>query len=154
MATITQTSNANAVWNGTVPADPDPAVSDFVLYAAQNADIRSSYKRVKVVPNPGAGTATLGPVTYPDLFLITPTRKFFLRVTQIRGGKEDDLIAGSNPALEVAPSEVVGWSLGQLLEQGLRPVVVVGYDPTTNLYYPLNIAPDPGGEGFILKTTT
>lgn len=154
MATITQTANANSIWNGTVPFDADPAVTHIVLYAG-NVDQKPAYRRVLEIANSGPGPNALGGgsgISYARLFLQTPTRPFFLRATQKRGanGPEDDLVSAANPALAVTPSTIKGWTLGQLLEQDVRPVIVVGYDPISGLYYPLNVVTD-GGNGFKLK---
>lgn len=153
MATITPTANANAVWNGTIPAAAlSTGITAYVLYCAQGADTQKAYRRVREYANPGVGTVTLGPLTYPQLFLITPTRAFYLRVTAKRGGMEDDLVSSANPALAVTPSLVKGWSLAQLLEQDVRPTVIVGYDPVNNLYYPVNVIPSGTGTGYMLET--
>lgn len=152
MPTITQTANANAVWDGKFPADAlATGITAYRLYCAQNADQKGAYRLVGVYANPGAGDVVLGPLRYPDLFLITPTRPFYLRAVAMRSAHEDDLLGAANPALAVTPSAIKGWSLEQLLEQDGRPMMVVGYDPTNNLFYPLNVIPSGGG-GFKLET--
>lgn len=152
MATITQTANLNAVWDGTIPADAlSTGITSYVLYCSQNADTLAAYRRVKEYANPGVGTVTLGPLTYPRLFLNTPTRTFYLRVTAKKGAQEVDLISAANPALTVVPTEVLGWTLGQLLEQDLRPSILVGYDPVNKLYYPVNVVASGSGTGYKLE---
>lgn len=155
MATITQTANTDSVWNGTVLFNADPAVTHIVLYAA-NVDQKPAYRRVLEIANAGPGPNALGGasgISYARLFLQTPTRTFYLRATQKRGanGPEDDLVSAANPVLAVTPSAIKGWTLSQLLEQGLRPTIVVGYDPVTGLYFPLNVVSD-AGNGYKLKT--
>lgn len=150
MPTITQTANADGVWDGTIPADASATgITHYELYAAA-VDEKSSYKRVKRYTNPGVGTVTLGPLTYAQLFLINPTKKFFLRAVAVRGGKVDDVMSVSSPALPVAPSTFTGWTLAQLQEMDIRPCILVGYDPTNKLFYPINVTPAAGG-GFQLK---
>lgn len=143
MPTITQTLNLNAVWNGTIPFDADPAVSDFNLYAAQSVDADQHFRLVKKITNTGPGPIVLGPLNYAQLFLIQPTRKFFLRTTTIRNGHEDDLAAA--PTLLVNPSPTIGWTREQLLENNIRPYLIVGFDQVNNLYYPICVEEtDPG----------
>jgi len=152
MPVITQTSNLASVWNGTIPVVAlATGVTHYRLYCAQNADQAQNYRLVKEYVNPGAGNLTLGPLRYPDLFLVTPTRKFYLRAVEVRSGQQSDLVGAASPALMVAPSAVKGWSLEQLLEQEVRPVMIVGYDPTNNLFYPVNVVPSGGG-GYKLET--
>lgn len=152
MATITQTLNADARWSGTIPADAlATGITAYRLYCAQNADQPSAYRLVEAKTNPGTGTITFGPYTYAGLYLNTPTRKFFLRVTAMRGSQEDDLVGAANPVLSVTPSDIKGWTLEQLLEQDIRPAILVGYDPINKLFYPLNVVSD-GGTGYKLKT--
>lgn len=151
MATITPTLNVDARWSGTTPADAlASGITHYRLYCSQNVDQIASYRLVETKPNPGAGTITWGPYRYPDLFMNTPTRKFFLRVVAMRGTQQDDLNGSASPALEVTPSPIKGWSLEQLLEQDIRPVIIVGYDPANNMFYPLNVVSD-GGTGYKLK---
>lgn len=155
MPTITQTANANAIWNGTIPADVPADIFGYRLYCSQMLGQQiQSYRFVGQFLNPHAGTVTLGPLTYGALGLQTPNRPFSLRVTKVRGaafngGQESELMA--EPPLTVAVSDFKGWTLGQLLEQDARPVIVVGLDPLTGMYYPLNVITD-GGTGFKLKT--
>jgi hypothetical protein len=154
MPTITQTANANGAWNGTVPFDADTAVTHIVLYAA-NIDQASAYRRVTQIVNAGPGPNAFfaAPAPYARLFLQTPARPFFLRATRRKGanGPEDDLVSALNPVLPVTPSAFLGWTLGQLLEQDMRPMILVGLDPLTGLFHPLNVITD-GGTGFKLKT--
>jgi hypothetical protein len=156
MPTITQTANANAIWNGTVPADAAPAgIFGYRLYCSQALGQQiQSYRFVAQFLNPLVGTVPLGPLTYGALGLQTPTRPFSLKVTKVKGsafnsGQESELMA--EPTLTVAVSPFVGWTLAQLLEQDGRPVVLVGLDPITGMFYPLNVITD-GGTGFKLKT--
>jgi hypothetical protein len=154
MPTITQTANANSAWNGTVPFDADPAVTHIVLYAA-NVDQAAAYRRVIQIVNAGPGPNAFfaAPSPYARLFLQTPLRPFFLRAVRRKGasGQEDDLVSTLNPVLTVAPSAFLGWTLGQLMEQDMRPVIIVGLDPLTGMYHPLNVIAD-GATGFKLKT--
>lgn len=154
MPIITQTANANGQWNGTVPFDADPLVTHFVLYAA-NVDQKAAYRRVAQIPNAGPGPDPFFvplPAPYARLFLQTPLRPFYLRATTRKGinGPESELVGPSSPALAVVPSVVPSWTLAQLMEQDMRPVVIVGVDPTTGLFHPLNVVAD--GTGFKLKT--
>jgi hypothetical protein len=155
MPTITQTANANSIWNGTIPADAVPAgIFGYRLYASQAANQIQAYRFVAQYVNPGVGTVTLGPLTYGALGLQTPNRPFHLKVTKVKGaafngGQESELQA--EPTLDVAISPFLGWTLGQLLEQDMRPVILVGLDPITGLFHPLNVITD-GGTGFKLKT--
>lgn len=155
MPTITQTVNANGQWNGTVPFDADPTVTHIVLYAA-NVDQLSAYRRVVQIVNAGPGPNpffTPLPAPYARLFLQTPLRSFFLRAARMKGvaGQQDELISASNPVLSVVPTVVPSWTLAQLMEQEMRPVVIVGVDPVTGLFHPLNVIAD-GATGFKLKT--
>lgn len=151
MPAITETANANSIWNGTIPADPPATgITAYRLYCSQNADTKGSYRLVGVYANPGTGTITLGPLRYPDMFLITPTRPFYLRAVAMRGNQEEDLMGPNSPALAVNPSTIKGWSLEQLLEQDVRPVLVVGYNVANNMFYPINVVPGAGG-GFKLE---
>ena len=154
MPVITQTANANAIWNGTVPADVPADIFGYRLYCAQSVDQKPAYRFVAQYVNPHAGVVTLGPLTYGALGLQTPTRGFFLKVTKVKGtaflsGQETELAAETT--LIVAPALFLGWTLGQLLEQDMRPVIVVGLDPVTGMFYPLNVVAD-GATGFKLKT--
>lgn len=155
MPTITQTANANSIWNGTIPADVAADIFGYRLYASQALGQQiQSYRFVGQYLNPHAGTVTLGPLTYGALGLQTPNRPFSLRVTKVKGsafngGQESELMA--EPALAVAVSAFMGWTLAQLLEQDGRPVILVGMDPATGMFYPLNVISD-GGTGFKLKT--
>jgi hypothetical protein len=153
VATITQTANANSVWNGTIPADAlATGITAYVLYCAQGSDTQKAYRRVKEFANPGAGTITLGPLTYPRLFLDIPTRAFYLRVTAKKGAQEEDLVSSANPALPVTTSEVKGWTIEQLMAQEMRPAVIVGYDPVNKLFYPVNVVVSGSGTGYMLET--
>lgn len=153
MAVITQTANTNGQWNGTVPFDADPAVSHIVLYAAP-VDQQAAYRRVVQIVNAGPGPNPFfaASAPYARLFLQTPLRPFFLRATRKKGasGPEDDLTSAANPVLAVTPTVVPSWTLGQLMEQEMRPIVIVGFDPTTGLYHPVNVVADGAG-GFKLK---
>lgn len=153
MTTITQTANANSVWNGTIPTDAlATGITSYVLYCAQNADTQKAFRRVKEYANPGVGTITLGPLTYPRLFLDVPTRAFYLRVTAKRGAQEEDLVSSANPVLAVVASEVKGWTIEQLMAQEMRPAVIVGYDPINKLFYPVNVVASGSGTGYMLET--
>jgi hypothetical protein len=155
MPLITQTANANAIWNGTVPQDAAPVgVFGYRLYASQAKNQVRAYRFVAQYVNTFVGPLVLGPLTYGGLGLQTPNRPFHLKVTKVfgsafNGGKETELEA--EPTLDVAISTFIGWTLGQLIEQDMRPVIVVGLDPLTGLYHPLNVITD-GGTGFKLKT--
>ena len=151
MPTITETANANAIWNGTVPFDADPDVTGFNLYQTQQGPNAEHFRRVTFVPKgAGPGTTTLGPLTYPRLFVTQPTRGFKLRATTVRtvGGETD---RGSEPILEVSASAVIGWSKEQLLEQEMRPIMPVGFDPVNNLFYPICVEETSPGK-FCLAT--
>lgn len=151
MPLITQVSNVNAIWTGTIPADaPATGITAYRLYCAQNAEVKGAYRLVTVVANPGVGVIALGPLRYPDLFLITPTRSFYLRAVGMVGNQEQDLMGAASPALTVAPSAIKGWSLEQLLEQDVRPVMIVGYNAANNMFYPINVVPG-AGSGFKLE---
>jgi hypothetical protein len=151
--TITPTANANSVWNGTFPADAlSTGITSYVLYCAQGADTQKAYRRVKEYANPGAGTVTLGPLTYPRLFLDVPTRTFYLRVTAKKGAQEEDFVSVVNPALMVVVSEVKGWTIEQIMAQEMRPAVIVGYDPVNKLFYPVNVVASGSGTGYMLET--
>lgn len=150
MPTITQVSNANSTWNGTVPFDADPAVTDFKLYAAET-DTRSAYRYVATVSNAGPGPVDLGTYTYGRLFLSITPRVFHLRATSVKGGQESDISA--EPTLTVAPATSVGWTLGQLLNQGVNPQLIVGQDPTTGNFFPLKVIEASAGE-WVLDTNT
>jgi len=153
MPVITQTVNTNGQWNGTVPFDADPAVTHIVLYAASQ-DLQGAYRRVTQIVNAGPGPNlffTPLPAPYARLFLQTPLRPFFLRATRKKGanGPEDELFVAANPLLSVVPTVVPSWTLAQLMEQDMRPTVIVGVDPVTGLFHPLNVVAD--GTGFKLK---
>jgi len=154
MATITQTSNANSIWNGEITVTDAPAtgITHYVLYASQSTDILSTYRRVRQYVNPGGAALTLGPLKYAELFLQVASRSFFLRITAKRGvsGPEDDLLSAANPSLPVVASTIKGWTLEQLLEQDMRPTIIVGYDPLTAQFHPVNVVADGAG-GFKLK---
>lgn len=153
MPPITQTSNVNGVWNGTIPGSADATITHFKLYASSTVDQVNNYRLVTQVVNPGAGPITLGPLTYAQLFLQVPNRPFYLKATKVQSGKESDLSnATESPSLLVNPTEVIGWTLAQVLEQGFRPVVIVGYDPVNKLFYPLNVVPSGTGTGYKLET--
>lgn len=151
MPTITQTSNENAIWDGTVPFDASADVTGFNLHVAQGVDRFEHYKLVKfIAKGAGPGPVALGPLTYAQLFLPIPHRTFFLKATTVfTTGKETELEA--EPSLSVAPSSIPGWSLGQLMEQDMRPVVLVGLDPSTGQYHPLTVIPDGVNGGFKLS---
>lgn len=149
MPAITQTSNANSRWAGTVPGSADLTITAFRLYQAP-VDLIASYQLVKEIPNPGAGAQPFGTLGYSkDLFVVRPTSPFFLKCTQVQNGKETELAA--EPALRVAPSAIPGWSLGDLMAQGMRPTLVVGFDPVSGMCYPINVVPDVANGGFQLK---
>jgi hypothetical protein len=151
MPLITQVSNANAIWSGTIPADAaGTGITSYRLYCAQNAEVKGAYRLVTVVANPGVGVIALGPLRYADLFLITPTRPFYLRAVAMIGNQEQDLMGAASPALTVTPSTIKGWSLEQLLEQDVRPVMIVGYNVANNTFYPINVVPGAGG-GFKIE---
>lgn len=148
MPAITQTANDNSIWNGTVVATP--GIGNFRVYAAQGSDHPTSYRYVKDIANPGDGNPlVLGPITYGKLFLISPHRKFWVKVTTILNGRESDI--ANELALPVVPSPVIGWTLGQLQEMTIRPTMLVGFDPASGMFYPLNVVPDLALGGFKLK---
>lgn len=96
-----------------------------------------------------APNTTFGPYAYGDMHLITPNRPFYVKIVAVRGNVDD---LQKEPTFgPVTPSQFLGWTLAQLLEQDVRPVIVVGLDPITGLFYPLNVITD-GGSGFKLKT--
>jgi hypothetical protein len=123
----------------------------MVLYAA-NVDQKAAYRRVTEIVNAGPGPNAFfaSPVPYARLFLQTPLRTFYLRAVPKRGSQEGDLVAASNPPLVVIPTAVPSWTLAQLMEQEMRPIVIVGYDPATGLFHPVNVVADGAG-GFKLK---
>lgn len=151
MPVITQTANAKAIWNGTVSV-ADAAVTAINLYASSGAETRGNYRLAKVVTVGAPGTITLGPVSYPALFLGVPTRTFYLKAVEVVSGKEKR-DASAETALSVTPSTVVGWSMAQLLEQDGRPVFFVAQDPTSGLFYPLKAVVDAAGD-YVLKVNT
>lgn len=151
MPVITQLTNADSIWTGQWPADAlATGITAYRLYCSQNADTKGSYRLVAVYANPGVGNVLSGSLRYADMFLITPTRKFYLRAVAVRGSQEEDPMGAASPALAVTPSAIKGWSLEQLLEQDVRPVILVGYNVTNNTFYPVNVVPGAGG-GFKLE---
>jgi hypothetical protein len=105
-----------------------------------NADLHGTYSTPQ----------TFGPLSYSrGLFVVAPTRPFFLKCTQVQNGKETELAAEAS--VKITPTVIQGWSLGDLMAQGMRPTLVVGYDPVSNMYYPLNVVPDVANGGFKLK---
>lgn len=142
MATIAQTSNASGIWDGTATFDPDPAVDEIVLFCAAEVDQHTAYRQIKKITNSGPGPNALGPLTYVQLGLNPQVRKFFLRAVPSRSGKVDpDITAAGNPVLAVTPSTVPGYTLQQLQAMGIQPTVIVGFNPTTGLYHPVNVVP-------------
>lgn len=111
-----------------------------------------------VVPPPNAQAVTadysygadltFGPYTYGALHIV-PSRKFFLKATSTVNGKQSEKAAEAS--LSVTPTAQMAWTRGELLGMGVNPIIVVGYDPVTDTFYPLNVITD-GGTGFKLKT--
>lgn len=146
MATITQTLNTKGSWNGTIPFVAGGVITEFALHAAAEVDQHAGYKLIKKIANGGPGPNPLGPVTYVALGLNPGVRRFFLRAVPVRSGVIDpDITAAGNPPLLVAVNVVPGYSLAQLQGAGMHPVVIVGLDPTTGLYHPLNVVAGTNG---------
>jgi len=144
MPTIVQDSNANAIWSGHFAADPlSTGITSYQILAAQGDDQPSSYRYVDQVSNPGAGNVSLGPYTYARMYLINPTRQFFLKAVPMVGSQVMSVAAA--PTLVVIQSAVPGWNIQQTLEQGMRPTLLVGVDPVSGLFYPMNVVADGGG---------
>lgn len=153
MPAIIQDTNVNSLWTGHVAATAAlvSGITHYRLYCAQHGDQPKAYRFVSQYANPGGGALALGTISYGALGLQMPNRPFFLKLTSKMGlpdGQESELAA--EPVLAVVPSAVSGWTLGQLVEQSMRPVIVVGFDPISGLYYPLNVVAE--ATGFKLKT--
>lgn len=149
MPTITQVSNANSLWSGTTPGSADATITKYRLYCACT-DQPSAYRLVDQKANPGAVPLAWGPYSYGALHLVLPTRPFFLKVVGVRDTQELDLT--SEPVLPVTPSAALGYTLGQLLAQGINPSMIVAKDPATGLFFPVAAANDGAGN-FQLSTT-
>ncbi len=146
MSTIVQTANTLGSWNGTATFDADPTVTEIALFCAPEVDQHSAYKLIKKITNSGPGPNALGPVTYVALGINPTARRFFLRAVPVRSGKVDpDITKSTNPAFAVTVNAIPGYSLAQLQGMGIQPMVIVGLDPTTGLYHPVNVVPGSGG---------
>lgn len=149
--TITETVNLNGTWAGTTPAAAGPAA--YRLYAAPIDSGPGQYQFVDQQDNPGSGTVTWGTYNLSRMH-VRPLQAFYLKVIPVTNkaiaDKDASNLLADSPALKVTPAGVPGWSLGELLEQGVRPILVVGYDPTTKQCYPLNVVAD-GSNGYKLK---
>jgi hypothetical protein len=146
VATIAQTVNTLGSWNGTTTFDATPGVTEIALFAAAEVDQHSGYKLIKKITNSGPGPNSFGATTYVALGLNPGVRKFFLRAVPVRSGVVDlDITAAGNPAFAVTANAIPGYSLAQLQGMGMQPIVIVGLDPTTGLYHPLNVVAGSGG---------
>ena len=146
MSTIAQTANTKGSWNGTTTFDATPGVTEIALFAAAEVDQHAGYKLIKKITNSGPGPNSFGATTYVALGLNPGVRRFFLRAVPVRGTQiSPDITAAGNPPLLVTVNVVPGYSLAQLQGMGMQPIVIVGLDPTTGLYHPLNVVAGTNG---------
>ncbi len=153
--TITQTINTDAKWAGTTPGSANASIVAYRLYVAAIDGGPGQYRFVDQKDNPGASTITWGTYTLAQLG-VPVIRPFYLKVIPVTNkaiaDKDAANLVAQATALKVTPSGLPGWTIGQLLEQGVRPILLVGFDPSTGNCYPLNVVADSANGGFKLKT--